>query len=701
MCLQWLSFGSLALAAPLCRLSIVLNIPKAPSLVFCALSCLFFSKAGFAATSPEEEAPNVVLILVDDLGWMDLSCQGSEVYRTPNIDRIAAEGARFTDFYAAAAICSPTRAAVQTGRYPARVGVTDWIRARFQGGAMPADGVNPSGLYQPDGKPLEVKRNALWMNLAETTIAESLGAAGYSAGYIGKWHLGMDAHYPTTQGYELNRGGCDYGQPPSYFDPFSNKRLDGIPHLEPREEGQYLTDREADEAVAFIRERAGERFFLQLANYAVHTPIQAKPELIEAWRAEKGEREYNAVYAAMVQSVDECVGRVLDELDALGIADETLILFSSDNGGLKGPTDNSPLRSGKGYPYEGGIRVPLLARWPRVIPAGSVIKSASSSIDLMPTIAEACGGALPKDPIDGLSLMGPLTGGSELPERDLFWHFPHYRGGVKAPYSIVRSGDWKLIKYWGVGYELYNLKDDIGEARDQSGEQPELVLELIWKLEDHLREVKATRPRAPIPESTGSYMGREIAQTMHWLGASWLIRATREDEEHTSRFLDALSVEEGQTICDLGCGNGYHSLELANRVGKEGRVIGVDIQPEMLDDLEWRAEEQEIKNIELVIGEYHDPRLPAESCDLILMADVYHELSHPTEVLAHIRRALKPGGRVAALEFRGEDPAVPIKPKHKMTKAQVIAEFTANGFELVEEYDELPWQHLLFFGLRE
>ena len=675
-----------------CRFFDVLNL----------LACLALTASPLA-----EDGPNVVLFLVDDLGWMDLSCQGSEVYRTPNIDRIAREGARFTDFYAAAAICSPTRAAVQTGRYPARLGVTDWIVPRCWGGTMPEDGRNPSGHYHPDGKPLEVARNPLWMEPSEVTVAEVLKGAGYRTGYIGKWHLGMDAHYPTSQGFDVNRGGCDYGQPPSYFDPFSNNALDGIPNLEPREEGQYLTDREADEAVDFIRQAADGPFFLQLANYAVHTPLQAKPALIEAWRAEKGDREYNAVYAAMIQSVDECVGRVLDELDELGLTGETLILFTSDNGGLEGPTDNTPLRSGKGFPYEGGIRVPLLARWPGVIPADVVLDTLSSSIDLMPTIVDACEVDRPRAKLDGVGLMGALRGEEEIVRNDLFWHFPHYRGsmhglpGVKAPYSIVRSGDWKLIKYWGLGYELYDLGEDLGEERDQSEEQPEVVLELIWKLEDHLREVNATRPRAPIPPSSGTYMGREIAQTMHWLGADWLIRATREDEEHTSRFLDALSVEEGQTICDLGCGNGYHSLEIAKRVGEEGRVIGVDIQPEMLDRLESRAEEQEIENVGLIIGEYHDPRLPEASCDLILMADVYHELSHPVEVLGHIRRALKPGGRVAALEFRAEDPAVLIKPKHKMTKAQVVAEFTANGFELVEEYGELPWQHLLFFGVKE
>ena len=675
----------------------------APPEESCTLSGVLDTLAALAlsALPLAEDPPNVVLFLVDDLGWMDLSCQGSEVYRTPNIDSIAAEGARFTDFYAAAAICSPTRAAVMTGRYPARVGVTDWIRARFQGGEMPEDGKNPSGHVHSQGRPLAVARNPLWMEHAEVTIAEVLKSEGYATGYIGKWHLGMDSHYPTSQGFDMNRGGCDYGQPPSYFDPYSNKKLDGIPHLEPREEGEYLTDREADEAVTFLRENAEGPFFLQLANYAVHTPLQGKPALVEEWRAAKGDRDYHAVYAAMVQSVDECVGRVLDELDELGLTEETLILFTSDNGGLKGPTDNTPLRSGKGFPYEGGIRVPLLVRWPGVVPAGVVLDTLSSSIDLMPTIVDACEADRPRAKLDGVGLMGVLRGEEELAREDLFWHFPHYRGGVKAPYSIVRSGDWKMIRYWGQGHELYDLGEDIGETQDQSGARPEVVRELSRKLEEHLRTVRAALPRTPIPPSSATYMGREIARTMHWSGANWLMRATREDEEHTSRFLDALSVEEGQTICDLGCGNGYHSLELAKRVGPEGRVIGVDIQPEMLDLLKVRAREQGIRNVDLIVGEIHDPRLEKESCDLILMADVYHELSHPAEVLALLRSALKPGGRVVALEFRGEDPAVPIKPKHKMTKAQVVAEFTANGFELVEEYDELPWQHLLFFGVEE
>ena len=230
-------------------------------------------------------APNIVLVLVDDLGWADLGCQGSEFYETPNIDRLAAGGMRFTDAYAACAVCSPTRAAVMTGRYPARVGVTDWIRARFQGGKLPADGKNPTQYVGGPKQKLLCPPNPFWMESEEVTIAERLQAAGYATCHIGKWHLGMDDWYPEKQGFDLNFGGCDYGQPPSYFDPYSNNRLADIPTLKPRKAGEYLSDREADEAVAFIHEHKDEPFFLYLANYAVHTPIQAKPDVAAKYAA--------------------------------------------------------------------------------------------------------------------------------------------------------------------------------------------------------------------------------------------------------------------------------------------------------------------------------------------------------------------------------------------------------------------------------
>ena len=470
--------------------------------LFAALAIVVPVSCATPGTSSPAPAPlNVVLVLVDDLGWTDAACCGSTYFETPNIDQLAAGGMRFTNAYAAAAICSPTRAAVQTGRAPARLGITDWIRSRFQGGSLPPDGKNPAGFFQPRDRELEVPRNPLWMELSEVTLAEALAPAGHEAGYIGKWHLGMCAWYPEHQGFVFNRGGCDYGQPPSYFDPYFKEGQGDIASLPSRQEGEYLTDREADEAVAFLRAHRDGPFFLQLANYAVHTPLQAKEELTAHYRAKPKTKQENAVYAAMVHSVDEAVGRVLDTLDELGIAERTLVIFTSDNGGLLGPTDNAPLRSGKGYPYEGGIRVPLLVRWPGVVAAGGVSDEPVISMDLLPTIAEACGVALPADvKLDGVSLVAHLRSGGAAPlDREaLFWHFPHYRGGDIPPYSIVRAGKWKLIQWWeGPRFELFDLEADLGETTDLSARHPDVVADLRARLAAELARVGARLPRLP------------------------------------------------------------------------------------------------------------------------------------------------------------------------------------------------------------
>ncbi|NQT85962.1 sulfatase [bacterium] len=445
-----------------------------------------------AATVP----PNVVMILVDDLGWTDLACFDSKYYETPNLDRLAADGMKFTNAYAACAVCSPTRAAVQTGRYPARLGVTDWIRARFQGGKMPADGKNPSG-YTGGNRKVLCPQNALWMESDEVTLAEALKPAGYASCYIGKWHLGMDAHYPDKQGYDLNRGGCDYGQPPSYFDPYKTKRLpQGIPTLEPRKEGEYLTDREGDEAEAFIRAHKGKPFYLCMANYAVHTPIQGKKDLKDKYDAKAKTNQKNATYAAMVESVDDAVGKIMATLDALKLTDNTLVIFTSDNGGLLGPTHNAPLRAGKGHPYEGGIRVPLIVRWPSVVRAGAVSEEPVTSVDYLPTVLAAAGQKIPAGrEIDGVSLIPVLTGKGG-PDRDaIFWHFPHYRGRI-MPYSIIRAGDWKLLKrYDGKPFELFNLKDDLSETTDLAEKMPAKVKALDAKLVAWLKSVGAKVPK--------------------------------------------------------------------------------------------------------------------------------------------------------------------------------------------------------------
>lgn len=451
--------------------------------------------------------PNVIVILVDDLGWMDLSCQGSDFYRTPSIDRLAQEGLRFTQGYAACAVCSPTRAALQTGRYPHRVGVTDWIRSRFQRGDAGTPEHNPTKYVGGRNQALLCPPNPYWMESDEVTIAEALAAANYKTAYIGKWHLGDEAWYPEEQGYAENRGGCDYGQPPSYFDPYNNPKhahetiRAGIHNLPGRKPGEYLTHREADEAEMLIRRWKDEPFFIQVAHYAVHTPIQAIVDVAAKYAEHPGATQKNAKYAAMVESVDDSTRQILATLQELNLDEQTLIIFTSDNGGLDNqgnPTDNAPLRSGKGYAYEGGIRVPFLCRWPGVIPAGAVSDEPVCSIDLFPTILEFTGAAPPEQrAIDGVSLVDHLKSGGNQPlDREaLFWHFPHYRH-APGPYSIIRQGDWKLIKFWEGSRELYNLANDLSESNNLLAAEPKKAAALEKALEERLQSDGA---KLPIP----------------------------------------------------------------------------------------------------------------------------------------------------------------------------------------------------------
>lgn len=452
--------------------------------------------------------PNVIVILVDDMGWMDLSCQGSDLYRTPAIDRLASEGMRFTDGYAACAVCSPTRAALQTGRYPHRIGVTDWIRSRFQRGNLGTPKQNPTAYVGGANRAFLCPPNPFWMEHEEITIAEALKPRGYQSGYIGKWHLGDPAWFPPGQGYHENFGGCDYGQPPSYFDPYNQPKgrhqtlREGIHNLPGRKKGEYLTHREADEAEGLIRQwhAAKKPFFLMVGHYAVHTPIQAIKEVTAKYE-KPGIKKQRAAYAAMVESVDDSTRQILDTLAELKIDKNTLIIFTSDNGGLdRGgtPTENAPLRSGKGYAYEGGIRVPFLVRWPGVIPAGKVSGTPVSSIDIFPTIVEATGPTPPSDRIiDGLSLLPHLkSGGSKKLKRDeLLWHFPHYRH-APGPYSIIRKGPHKLIKFYGAPSQLFDLAKDIGEKDDLAATQPQKVNELETLLVKRLIETEAKMPKS-------------------------------------------------------------------------------------------------------------------------------------------------------------------------------------------------------------
>ena len=471
---------------------------------------MLFLAAACASSRPAPPAkpthrPNIVLVVVDDLGWADLGCCGSVFYETPNIDRLARQGMRFTHAYAACAVCSPTRASVMTGRYPARIGITDWIRP-LAGTEWTEDEIRaqPDDVEDPRRR-LLAPRNPRWMEHHEITIAELLKQHGYATGFIGKWHLGPEGWFPEDQGFDCNVGGCDLGHPPHYFDPYPAKhQRTTFPNLAPRRAGEYLTDREADEAVRFIREHAAQPFFLCLCHYAVHSPIQARRELIEHYEVKpkpEGDGQDYAPYAAMVHSVDDTMGRILHALEDLAVADETLIIFTSDNGGATHfrATDNRPLRSGKGRPYEGGIRVPLLVRWPARVPAGVEREVPVCTIDLLPTICDALGIDIPRDrPIDGVTLMPLLTAGGSIGPRALFWHYPHYWWGQHVrPYSIVRAANWKLIKHYEDDrVELYDLERDPSERRDLSTIAPEKAAELDVLLVDWLREVGAKLPRA-------------------------------------------------------------------------------------------------------------------------------------------------------------------------------------------------------------
>jgi arylsulfatase A len=444
--------------------------------------------------------PNLILINVDDLGWYDLGCYGSRYHETPNIDSLSAGGVTFTNAYAAASICSPTRAALMTGKHPARLGITDWIHHLGDAAKEAIEkGQHPTEYVGDETRPLLCPPNPYWLDLEEITLAEMLKDSGYTTAHIGKWHLGDKQWYPEHQGFDLNKGGAEIGQPPSYFDPyFLNDARPEIPTLAARQEGEYLTDRESDEALAFIRANSDKPFFLNMCHYAVHTPIQGKEELVEKYQSKTPSTQKNATYAAMLESVDQAVGRLLTELDDLGIRKETMILFTSDNGGLEWHdtiTDNGPLRGEKGYAYEGGIRIPLILNWPGQLAADKKIDQPVISMDSTATLAQL-GGAEASSIVDGHDLLSLVLNDKPLEREALYWHFPHYRLGREIlPYSIIRKGDWKLIKRWeGPAFELYNLAEDMSESNDLSQQKPELVAELDADLSSWLTDVDAKLP---------------------------------------------------------------------------------------------------------------------------------------------------------------------------------------------------------------
>jgi len=463
------------------------------------LTLLLILAALPVATASAKPRLNVVLFIIDDLGWKDLGCQGSTYYKTPNIDRLAADGMRFTNGYAACNVCSPTRAAIMSGKYPARLLLTQWL---------------PSGRWSPTGHKLREGRYISNLPLEEVTIGEAMREAGYRTAFMGKWHLGTETYYfPEHQGFDVNVAGRDYGAPGSYFYPFegswkiptTGKMLHKKSPLSGKK-GDYLVDRLAEEAAKFIRTNADKPFFLVLSHYAVHTPLQGKPDKVARYeQVAEDRRQGKPAYAAMVESVDDSIGLVMRTLRKLKLDERTLVIFTSDNGGFAKATDNSPLRANKGSNYEGGLRVPVIIKWPGRTKPGSVSDEPVISTDFYPTILAATGQDLrPHQHVDGENLVPILTGSGGLDRDAIYWHYPHYnRHPHSFPCGVIRAGDWKLIEAFETGeLSLFNLAEDIGETNELSTKEPAKVAQLHAKLKAWREDVGAD-PMRENPEYEG------------------------------------------------------------------------------------------------------------------------------------------------------------------------------------------------------
>jgi arylsulfatase A-like enzyme len=457
------------------------------------------SQTASAAATPRP--PNLIFFLIDDWGWTDAGCFGSKLYETPNVDRLAAQGMKFTQAYSACTVCSPTRAAIMTGKYPARLHITDWI----------------AGHNRPQAK-LKIPEWTMHLPLEEKTIAEELKARGYTTGLFGKWHLGDEPFYPEHQGFDVNVGGCNRGSPGNYFPPY------GIPTIKDEQPGEFLSDRLTRDAIKFIEANRERPFYLYFPHYAVHTPLAGKPEVIEKYRKKIASGTFNQtnpVYAALVESMDDSVGAVMKKLAELKLDQNTVIILTGDNGGLSGtvnaqgwrpgPTRNDPLRLGKGSAYEGGVRVPLVVKWPGVTTAGSVNETPVISMDFFPTALEISQSASSAgsgssssvsanqgratSPTDGESIVALLRGGTKLNREAIYWHYPHYHPGSATPYSAVREGDWKLIHFFEDDHvELYNLKDDLSEKTDLAVSNATKAANLRTKLDAWRTAVGAQLP---------------------------------------------------------------------------------------------------------------------------------------------------------------------------------------------------------------
>jgi arylsulfatase A len=443
--------------------------------------------ASTAAEKPPvaKRPPNILLIMIDDLGWSDLHCQGNKRLDTPHLDRLATQGMRFTDAYAAAPVCSPTRAAILTGQSPARIGLTNHISNRK---------------FLPANAKVLPAETLMYLPLEHVTIAERLKKAGYRTAMLGKWHLagmprregrGLVEFYPEKQGFDINLGGCAHGGPPTFFDPY---KIHTLPN---RREGEYLPYRLADEAIKLMSKKDDKPFFLALWNYTVHWPMEAPKELIAKYKSRIGYGVKDARYAAMIEAMDKSMGQIFSALDRLKLADNTLVIFTSDNGGFSGVADNRPLRSGKGFLYEGGIRVPMIVRWPGVVKPGTLCKVPVVSTDLPVTIAAAVGlPAETKLPLDGESLLPLLRQSGKLKRDTLFFHYPNYAWHRSNRLgSAIRQGPHKLIEYFDDGtVELYNVEEDLSERKNLASSQPELAARLTKRLHAWRAETGAKLP---------------------------------------------------------------------------------------------------------------------------------------------------------------------------------------------------------------
>lgn len=457
------------------------------------LFLLFSLLAPVSALHAAEPKPNIVLILADDLGWSDLGCYGADLHETPHLDQLAKQGVRFTDAYAMS-VCTPSRAALLTGKHAARLHMTIWSEGS-KGGPKKRKLIEAGSLHD--------------LPHTETTLARHLQKAGYLTALVGKWHLGDADHYPETHGFNVNIGGTQWGAPQTFFWPYSGSgrfpEFRYVPHLEFGKPGEYLTDRLTDEALRVIDHAGDQPFFLYLAHYAPHTPMEAKADDVRHFEAKlrPGQHHHNAVYAAMVKSLDDSVGHVLAHLKKQGLEQNTLVLFTSDNGGYIGTekgqtmpvTSNAPLRSGKGSLYEGGIRVPLIVRWPGVTPAAAECQEPVVLMDLFHTLTATFSNAKPTGIADGIDLKALLQNPVTKLNRDaLYFHYPHYYP-TTTPVSAIRYGDWKLLEYLEDGRrELYNLKDDPGEQADLAHRMPDKAASLLKQLHQWRTEVNAAIP---------------------------------------------------------------------------------------------------------------------------------------------------------------------------------------------------------------